>query len=185
MKGVEFYNFESEVWYRKPTGECVKLTEDSSEAIHYLYDIICEQYPGAFTALDKHFSKLSYDIKFKRFRMVNLFCKCNFGTIDQSRLDISPKGTFAFEHVSCPMRGECPMEDVVCHPKFNSRISDSELRVLELVYKGMEKEEIADILCLSHHTVGNHIRNAYTRLGIHEKAEFIRYAQNHNLFKEQ
>ena len=45
------------------------------------------------------------------------------------------------------------------------------------------KEEIAEQLYLSAHTVNNHIRNAYFRLGIHSKAEFVKYAENNRLFQ--
>lgn len=56
------------------------------------------------------------------------------------------------------------------------------MRVLKLWYDGYSKEEIAERLYLSVHTINNHIRNAYTRLGIHEKAEFFRYAEQNHLF---
>jgi DNA-binding NarL/FixJ family response regulator len=87
--------------------------------------------------------------------------------------------------VPCPLRGECILEGVVCSPEFNSKISDSEMRVLELLYKGYDKEEIAEKLFLSVHTVNNHIRNAYVRLGFREKAEFIDYAHRNKLFKDE
>ena len=45
-------------------------------------------------------------------------------------------------------------------------------------------KDIADTLYLSSHTVKNHIKSAYARLGVHEKSEFIRYAKDNNLFKE-
>ena len=49
-------------------------------------------------------------------------------------------------------------------------------------YCGKDKDEIAENLFLSPHTVKNHIKSAYCKLGIHEKSEFIKYANAHNLF---
>ncbi len=40
-------------------------------------------------------------------------------------------------------------------------------------------------LCLSPHTVHNHIRNASVRIGVHKESELIAYAHKHNLFKEE
>lgn len=51
------------------------------------------------------------------------------------------------------MRGECKYEGVICNPQFNSRISDAEMRVMHLVYDGLDNDEIADRLYLSPHTV--------------------------------
>ena len=61
------------------------------------------------------------------------------------------------------------------------------LQLSEQVQKKLAKnktpEEIADALFLSIHTINNHIRNAFQRLDIHNKAEFVRFADLNNLFK--
>lgn len=62
-------------------------------------------------------------------------------------------------------------------------MSDAELRVMKLWHEGLNKEEIAEQLYLSVHTVNNHIRNAYIRIGVHSKAEFVRYAETNHLFQ--
>ncbi|MDR1561169.1 MAG: helix-turn-helix transcriptional regulator [Holosporaceae bacterium] len=149
-----------------------------------MLDKIESLYPKAYSALNKEYKQLTAIPSLKRFNIVNRFCRCNFGTIDNIR-DIDGKGRFVFEYVPCPLRGECRLEGVVCAPEFNSKISDSEMRVLELLYRGFEKEEIAEKLHLSIHTINNHIRNAYTRLGFHEKAEFIDYAHRNKIFKNE
>lgn len=82
------------------------------------------------------------------------------------------------------MRGECKYEGVICDPQFDSRISDAEMRVMRLVYEGLSNEDIADKLYLSPHTVKNHIKSVYLKLGIHEKSEFIQYVHKNNLFKD-
>ena len=105
---------------------------------------------------------------------------------DDSNVDliyVATPHTFHFEHVFCPLRGECKFENIVCHPEFESHISKAEKRILERWYRGESKEEIADALFLSIHTINNHIRNAFQRLNIHNKAEFVRFADSNNLFK--
>ena len=78
----------------------------------------------------------------------------------------------------------CRYEGVICCPQFNCRISDAEMRVMQLVYEGFNNEDIAERLYLSPHTVKNHIKSVYLKLDIHEKSEFIQYAHKNNLFKD-
>lgn len=86
------------------------------------------------------------------------------------------------ESVPCPLRGECPNDGVICRPEFNHNLTKSEMRVMELVFRGMPEADMADTLCLSPLTIRTHIRNALTRLGLHSRGEFMKYAAQHNLF---
>ena len=97
-------------------------------------------------------------------------------------MDVEVTGAFNFEKVECPLRGECRNDGVICCPVFNSKLSDAEMRVMRLVYDGATKEEIAEQLYLSPHTVKNHIKSVYCKLGIHEKSDFIQYANKNHLF---
>lgn len=180
--GIEFYTFEDELWYRTPDGHTERLTERHNDVVALVLDKIEQFYPKAYVALSKEYERCVANLSLYRFRMVQRFCKCNFGNIDNIA-DIDGYGRMRLECVPCPLRGECRMEGVICRPEFDSQLSDSEHRVLRLWYQGMSKEEIAEQLYLSIHTVNNHIRNAFARLGIHEKAEFFRYAEANNLFK--
>lgn len=176
---IEFYTFNDEVLCRYD-GNTEKLSV-SSDIVRLVYEKLSEFYPFALQALNKEYANLM-DEKYKRFRIVNRFIKCNFGIIDKA-IDINEQGRFKFECVPCPLRGECRNENVICNPKFNSKISDAEMRVLRCLYKGMDRESISDKLCLSQKTVNNHIWNAFTRIGVHTQAEFITYANANNLFE--
>lgn len=181
MRNIEFYTYNDEVWFRK--GDISeKLSEKNYDLIDKFIEHLVDFYPEAYKSLEKEYKNI-IDRRFRNYRIVYRFCKCNFGNIDNV-LDIDSNGKYRFERISCPLRGECKLEGICCSPKFNSKISDSELRVLRLVYRGLSREEIADKLCLSVITVKNHIYNAYSRIGIHSTVEFISYAREHNLFKE-
>lgn len=182
MKGYEFYNFNDEVWYRKDN-ICEKLSEHHTDIIDKIINVLNDFYPDAYKALEKEYKNI-IDRRLKNYRIVYRFCKCNFGEIDNI-MDFDLYGKIHFERVVCPLRGECRLENICCQPKFNSKISDAEMRVLNLLYKGETKENIAEKLYLSLHTIKNHINNAYSRLGIHSTSEFMQYAREHNLFKEE
>ncbi|MBE6244226.1 MAG: helix-turn-helix transcriptional regulator [Bacteroidales bacterium] len=179
---TEFYTFESEVWFRKD-GITSQLTEREEDVISELVGVVKTFYPKAYDALNKEYVGLSANPKYYRYKIAERFCKCNFGNIDNVS-DIDEFGRFNFERVSCPMRGECRLEGIVCSSKFDSKITDSELRVMKLVVAGLKSDAIADRLYLSVFTVRNHIRNVLCRLGLHDRAEFVDYAHRNKLFSD-
>lgn len=179
---MEFFTFEDEVWYKASNGQSGRLTEHSTDIIESLLCKIEAFYPKAYSALSQEYARCKPNIWYFRYRIVIRFLKCNFGNIDNIQ-DIDKSGTFNFECVPCPLRGECRYENIICHPQFDHRISAAEMRVLRLLYNGSKQSDIADTLYLSEHTVHNHIRNAFVRLGIHSKSEFIKFADRNNLFR--
>ncbi len=56
------------------------------------------------------------------------------------------------------------------------RLSDREKQVVRLIAEGNTSRQIADILCLSIKTVMTHRANLMEKLGIHNRAELIKYA---------
>ena len=181
MERLEFYIYEQELWCKHPDGKNELIGENSTELIGYILEKVQNCYPEAYNALEKFYSKSSANIRYYKYLMARRFIKCNFSRLDSTTLDVG-NGVFNFEKVECPMRGECQFEGVICSPKFNSRLSPAELRVMEPFFNGRTKEEIAEALFISPGVVKLHIKNAYAKLGVHEKAEFIRYAQENNLF---
>lgn len=182
MGEVEFYIFDGELWCKSEDGKNQIVNESNTGLIGSVLGQIIECYPAAYKALSKEYSRSSANVPYYQYLMVRRFCKCNFGKLDCTSSDIDTSGRYHFEKVDCPLRGECKHEGVICSPKFNSKLSEQELRVMKLVYKGVSKEEIAEQLYISPYTVKNHIKSVYLKLGIHEKAEFIQYANNNNLF---
>ena len=176
----ELYQYEGELWFNSD-GVQEKVVE-GCKFVDEMIDEISSNYPKAYEALCSIYKEAIKNQSYYRYLIVKRFCKCNFAILD-NKLDID-NGEFNFEHVSCPLRGECKVEGVVCHPEFCHTLSNQELRVLELLYNGCKVEKIADTLYISVFTVRNHIKHAYKRLGVHSEAEFIRYANIKNLFKQ-
>lgn len=184
MKGLEFYLYEDELWCLSDDGKNQQLTENNIELIKSILERIREFYPDAYRALSKWFQKSSMNVPYYQYLIVDQFCRCNFGKLDSTAKDIDNNGKFNFERGYCPIYGRCQYANVVCKPKFNSKISDAEMRVMKMVYEGYSNEEMADTLYLSPHTIKNHIKSVYAKLGIHEKSEFIHYANDNNLFND-
>lgn len=179
---IEFYTFDSELWFKTDDGQNKVLTENDTEIIQAILSAIRERYPSAYKALTQEYSNSALNIRYYQFLMVRRFCKCNFGKVDTTRIDIDGTSQFHFEKVDCPLRGECKNEGLICGPIINTKISDAEMRVMRLIYEGRTKEEISEILYISPNTVKNHIRSVYCKLGIHQKSEFVKYAQINNIF---
>lgn len=178
---IEFFIYNDELFYRREGEAPKRLKEQDYDIVSLIYDEIEKSYPKAHTTLLEAYGKSRANSPYMRYRVVSRFCRCNFGNIDNI-MDIEGS-VFHFEHVICPLRGECKLECVVCHPEFRGKITKSEWEVLERWYHGQTMNEIAEELYLSIHTIKNHIRNALKRLDIHSKADFVKFADANNLFK--
>ena len=182
MCGIEFFLYNKDLWYISD-GISKRFDENDTEIVDMVITTIRENYPSAFKALQDIYKGSAMNVRYYRWLISNRFCKCNFGNLDSTETDISKK-ILNFEKVSCPMRGECKLEGIVCNPTFKSPLSEAEKRVMKLIYDGVDLKDTADRLFLSVNTIKNHIKSVYNKLGIHEKAEFVRYATRHNLFAE-
>ncbi len=182
LSTTEFFSYENEVWYKTADGTSGKLSETDVDMVSALYSLIEEFYPKAFDALNVEYERCKLNLHYFRFRVVSRFIKCNYAIIDDCP-DLT-NGVFTnFEYVSCPLRGECRYEKIICRPEFNNKLSNAEYRVMKLWYEGADENAIATELFLSPHTIHNHIRNAYCKLGIHSRSEFVRYSDKTNLFR--
>lgn len=177
---LEFYLYEGELWCKDDEGHNT-LVEKNSELLDRFLTMIREDYPDAYKALQEVYKKSSPNKIYYKYMMVKRFLKCNFASLDSTYYDIEDDKV-NFERVDCPMRGECPQEGVICSPIYKTTLSAQEIKVGALWHKGLSKEEIAGVMFLSPETINNHIRNIYRKLNVHEKAEFIRYADDRGLF---
>ena len=59
---------------------------------------------------------------------------------------------------------------------YQSPLTPRERDVLELIAKGLKQKQIAQHLAISMETARKHIKNAYRKLGAHNKVEALRKA---------
>lgn len=106
MEGLEFYIINDQLWVLDETGTHTMVEESNRELVTRLFEMIVEYWPEAFKALSKEFKSSSANVPFFQWLIVRRFYKCNFGKLDTTTLDIN-RGSFNFEKVDCPLRGEC------------------------------------------------------------------------------
>ncbi len=66
-------------------------------------------------------------------------------------------------------------------PRWDYELTEREREVLKELVDGHSKQEIADALCLSPHTIDSHIRHIYEKLHVHSRAEAIAKAYRERL----
>lgn len=181
LTNIEFFTYSNEVMVRTADGSVRTLSPSDYSLVDEVCDYLSTFYPKAYAALCEEYKQSALNQHYFRFRIVSRFVRCNFGALDNVN-DISTTLHCNFEYVPCPLRGECHLDRIVCNPEFNHQLSPAEFQVLRLVYDGISEEVIAERLRLSPHTIHSHVRNAYARLNIHSKAEFIRYASDNSIF---
>ena len=183
LSNIEFYGTPSGEIMIKEQGKGLRLylQENNTEFTSCMIEYICEFYTEAFKELSDLYSKNQRNKEFFEYRMVHRFLRCNFREYDKTP-DIDHRGVFNFEHVRCPLRGECSCEGKICNPKFNTKLSERELQVMELYYQGYKSNEIAEMLFISSHTVETHKNNSLKKLDLHSLSDFFIYAATNNPF---
>jgi DNA-binding CsgD family transcriptional regulator len=66
---------------------------------------------------------------------------------------------------------------IVSHPRAKTgwdSLTDSELKVVNLIAQGVTNRDVATLLHVSLHTVKNHVHNAFAKLGISSRAQLGR-----------
>lgn len=163
----------------------LKVYEDSDrEFTTLMIEKIGTLYPEALGRLSKLYEKSKSNLSYFEYKIVHRFIRCNFKEYDDV-LDVDSHGHFRFECVSCPLRGECIDEGVVCKPKFNSKLSSRELEVMKLVFESIPAPTIAEMLSISVFTVKKHIRNSLERLKLHSMHDFVSYAAKNRMFEHE
>lgn len=176
---VEFFTDEAEVWYKDANG--VSRLEEGSQMVSDLLDDVVDLYPQAAKALEDCYRSSSFNIPYYKFLRARRFCKCNFGMLDHTSEDIDD-GVYHFERIPCPLRGECPYDGVICMPKMDTKLSEAQKRVMNLVCEGRRNDEIAKELFISPNTVKRHISNSYVKVGARNRAEFVKKAKDNGIF---
>lgn len=117
------------------------------------------------------------------FARVRQFLACNFSERD-SIPDIDDDFNFNLKKTGCQARNSICKYNF-CHPVFCNELSQREKQILSLFVVGDSEDEIAEKLFISAHTVHNHIRNMYHKIGVIGKSNpdrrLIAFAHEKNL----
>jgi DNA-binding CsgD family transcriptional regulator len=76
------------------------------------------------------------------------------------------------------LRGLGVERRIVSHPRAKTgwdSLTDSELKVINLIAAGVPNRDVAAQLHLSLHTVKNHVHNAFAKLSINSRAELTQH----------
>ena len=94
------------MWIREADGATHQIQESDYEFIGAFVEYISTFYPKAYAALCAEYKCCAANPSYYRYRMAARFIRCNFSSLD-SLPDITADLHCNFEHVNCPLRGEC------------------------------------------------------------------------------
>ena len=67
----------------------------------------------------------------------------------------------------------------------NFNLTSREAEILDLAANGLKTSQIAQRLSISKVTVGNHFKNIYPKISVHNRAEAVSFAWRHNLIRRR
>lgn len=176
LSSIEFYSTpDGEVMIKEYNHPVRKLEETNRDLVQTLFIIIRDRYPVAFERLSELYSKSERNRNHFEFKIIHRFARCNFGEYDQQKYDIDRHGSFQFEEVRCPLRGECQDEGVICKPQMDSKLSSRELEILALIAEGLQTVEISNELLISTATVNRHRENIKAKLCLKTLGQMVNY----------
>lgn len=180
---IEFYNTpEGDVMIKELNKAARPFQENDRELISEMLVLIRDRYPEAHKELMQLYSTSTMNRWHYEYKVVHRFIRCNFGEYDQYNLDIDNNGRFTFEEVRCPLRGECPLETVVCKPQLNTKLTEREMDVFRLIAESnMQTEGIAQELNISPCTVNRHRENIKVKIGVNTIAEMVSYWNHYQM----
>ena len=182
LNDIEYYATpDGRVMVKEANRDEYRLDINSRDHIVALLECIKVDRPAAYARLQERYARYKQNIMFYQYRIVCRFLKCNFSNYDQTANDIDQFGNLNFELVSCPLRGECDDEGVICRPSKNINLTPSEIIVLKLIARGLQSAEIAEKLSISINTVNRHRENIKARLGLKSIGQLINYFFTNNL----
>lgn len=175
---MENYEFiacsDGRVIARCEDGRRKELTEYDRGIIEPVLAEIKLRYSGAYERLCNLYSHYKENRINYEFRIVKRFVRCNLGSDDMLTLDFN-RGILNMEYVSCPLRGECPNENVVCCPRTDSKLSDTLRQVAQLYASGMSYKDMAKELGKSEKTIHNQVKAIANTLGLKRVKDIITY----------
>lgn len=176
--GLEFYKTPNGDVLYKRAGESVSPLSPGDSLVEELITVIRERYPEATKALSELYSQSIKNPRYFTWQIVSRFIRCNFGEYNCQTIDVDFTGLFNFEEVSCPLRGECRWEGIICKPTLTTTLTPREVEVAKLIKAGLKTSQIAEQLFISEHTVHRHRENIKAKIQANTMADIATYVTN-------
>lgn len=135
---------------------------------------LLEQVEAQFPKCHKRLKQIYGQNKDFRYLAARRFIKCNCSEYDNI-LDFDGEGIIHAELVTCPMRGECLDEGIICLPERETGLTCREKEIAHLVAKGMSNEDIAKMLFIGIDAVKSHVQNCLRKLNLSNRAALSNY----------
>lgn len=169
-----------ELLIRSEEGMRVFCIEDVEFTTFWLHTIKID-YPEIYDSLALFFKSYAINAPKFQFLVVRQFLLCRFGALDAIP-DIDEVGNTTREYIMCPIRAVCPMKRIPCEARITTKLGKGEEAVMKMIYEGKTESEIASARGTSIATVATQRQNAYTKLGVNSKAEFVILATQKQMF---
>jgi DNA-binding CsgD family transcriptional regulator len=168
LKNIEFHRSidgKDAMYRKKGESDSIAITENATEIILSTLNEIELQFPKCYIRLKDIYGKN----KQFHFLACRRFVKCNGSEFDNV-LDIDSEGIIHPELVTCPLRGECLDEGIICLPDRETGLTAREIEIAKLVSEGLSNEEIGQQLFIGIDAVKSHIQNCLRKLSIKNRA---------------
>lgn len=132
-----------------------------------------KEHPEAEEALTIFFKKSIPNKRHFEYLITHQFLCCRFGDYNHETEDIDEQGYFHKEHVTCAIRANCPMGRKVCTAERTKVLTKSQKEVVQMLYNGLSKDEIADVRCVERCTIDKIIYLAMKKTGVHSVRELL------------
>jgi DNA-binding CsgD family transcriptional regulator len=169
---IEIYSSADGLDLIATNGNEIRKIHDNDTIVNVIEDSIKAKYPKANKRLNEKYPASSFE-------RVRRFCKCNFSNND--RIPDIDGSQFNFEFVSCPMRGECNDENIICNPELETGLTIRETEIVKEFAAGKMAKEVAVSLRISTTTAETHKRHIYAKLGIGTVGELTNWAHGQKL----
>lgn len=160
-KSLEFFQYENELKFMK-NGEIKSYSDLSFSDIGILKDAINSNKEVKLALHDMH--------PFSESKRIEQFAICQFSGLDKVA-DIKGGVLQDGEYWSCPKRGSCPHEGLLCKLPVvnNERLTNQDVTLIQLSCTEMTNEVIAEKLDLALGTFHLFKKNLYRKIGVQTK----------------
>lgn len=176
LRSIEYYTTpDGDVMVQANNTPAFLLEPGDRDQVQAILEIAKFSRPEAFEGLQDAYQKYIRNIINYEYKMARRFIRCNFASYDQTSLDVDATGRIHTELVSCPMRGECQYEGIICKTKAISNLTPTEEYVLRYIAEGLQSSDIANKMAISINTVNRHRENIKARLKLRTIGQLINY----------